>query len=73
MNNMVEKVYVQTAIRLSLTQRNLRIPLARVRSVLPIGRESVMNNRKPRKFVPESSMLRTPERLAWILVLIRLQ
>ena len=57
---LVEKVYVLTAIRLSLTQRNLRTLLVRVRSVLPIGRDSVMSNRKPRKFVPESSMLRTP-------------
>ncbi|RMX49993.1 hypothetical protein pdam_00016662 [Pocillopora damicornis] len=42
-------VYVLNAIRLSLTQRNLRILLVRVRSVLPIGRDSVMSNRKPRK------------------------
>lgn len=57
---LVEKVYVQTAIRLSLTQRNRRIRLAHVRSVLQIGRDSVMNNRKPRKFAPKSSILRTP-------------
>ena len=47
---LVEKVHVLNAIRLSLTQRNPWIQLVRVRSVLPIGRDSVMSNRKPRKF-----------------------
>ena len=70
---LVEKVHVQTATRLSLTQRNGRIRLVHVRSVLPIGRDSVMNNRKPRKSAPKSSILRTPYRLAWILVLMQLQ
>ena len=70
---LVEKVYIQAAIRLSLIQRNRRIRLVHVRSGLPIGRDSVMNNRKPRKFVSKSSILRTPTRLAWMLVLMRLQ
>ena len=56
---LVEKVYIQTVIQLSLTQRNQQIRLVHVRSVLPIGRESVMNNRKPRKFAPKSSIVRT--------------
>ena len=45
---LVENVYVQ-----ALTQRNRRIRLVIVRSGLPIGRDSVMNNRKPRKFAPQ--------------------
>ena len=53
---LVEKVYVQAAIRLSLTQRNRRIRLVHVRSGSPIGRDSVMNNSKPRKFAPKSSI-----------------
>ena len=50
---LVEKVYVQAAIRLSLTQRNRRIRLVHVRSGSPIGRDSVMNNRKPKKVCPQ--------------------
>ena len=44
----------------SLTQRSWRIRLVCVQSILPIGRDSVMNNCKPRKFAPETSILRTP-------------
>ena len=69
---LVEKVFVQTVIRLSLTQRNRRIRLVHVRRVLPNWSDSVMNSRKQREFAPKSSVLRT-HRDAWILVLMRLQ
>ena len=58
-NFLVEKAYIQTATRLSLSQRNRRIRLVHVRSVSPIGRDSD-EQPQTKKVCPKSSILRTP-------------
>ena len=71
-NFLVEKAYVQTATRLSLTQRNRRIRLVHVRSVLPIGRDSD-EQPQAKKVCSKKLDFEDSVETCWILVLMRLQ
>ena len=65
------KVSVQAAIRLSLTLQNQR-QRVRAQSVWRIERDvdGLLNNHKQRNFAPESLILKTPQRIMCMLLLV---